>query len=292
MSVAISRRVWFAAALAGVGGCARWVTTSDDEPSVLPPARMSPDSVVLELAFVRLAASDQAAWDSIWTEADEQHFPPELRKQLSANGLRQGILGQQLPSKLREALDSAAEQVLEERAEDVSSNDTEVSRGQRRLQCRTGRRAKIVVTKTFPRLPLLTLEDGQIRGNDLREAQGLLALKPYPLGDGRVRLEITPEVEHGEMKTQWVGQESSLMQRLGRERLVFDRLRSSATIAGGQVLVISTTSEVKGLGEHFFSETAGGTTERTLLLLRVAQTQLDHLFAPEQMPAPLATPAD
>ena len=292
MSPHLFWRLGFAAALAWGSGCARWVTSLPDEPSKLPPPRMSPDSVVLELAFVRLPAADQATNDAIWAEADEQHFPPELRRQLSANGLRMGVLGQELPVKLREALDAAASQALEDRSEDVATSDTEVNRAQRRLQCRTGRRAKIVVTKTHPKLPLLTIEDGQIRGNELSGAQCLLALKPYPQGDGRVRLELTPEIEHGEMKTQWVGQEGSLMQRVGRERLVLDRLRSEATLALGQVLVVSATSEVKGVGERFFTEPAGGTVERTLLLVRVAQTQLDDLFAPEQIPAPLATPAD
>lgn len=286
------RRVALLAILAVGSGCARWVTNLPEETSKLPPPRMSPDSVVLELAFVRIPVTDQATNDAVWAEADEQHFPPELRRQLSANGLRMGVLGQELPQKLREALDAASAQALEDRSEDVATSDTEVNRAQRRLQCRTGRRAKIVVTKTHAKLPLLTIEEGQIRGNELTNAQCLFAFKPYPQGDGRVRLDMTPEVEHGEMTTRWVGQEGSLMQRVGRERLVLDRLRSAATLALGQVLVISTTSEVKGVGERFFTEPAGGTVERTLLLVRVAQTQFDDLFAPEQIPAPLATPAE
>jgi hypothetical protein len=291
----MSRRELLAMALIGglvwAGGCAPW-NINPEEPSKLPPARMSADSVVLEIAFVRLPESDAAGDQAIWLEADEQHFPPELRRELAANGLRIGVLGQQLPAQLRAALDAAAMSALEERVEDVDSSEGEASGRQRRLQCRTGRRAKIVVSKSFPTLPLLTREGGQIRGNDLKGAQCLLAIKPYPLATGRVKLDVTPEVEHGELKTQWVGQEGSLMQRVGRERLVLDRLRAEATLTPGQVLVISTTPETKGLGEHFFTEAAGGRVERTLLLVRVAQTQWDDLFAPEQISAPLATPGE
>jgi hypothetical protein len=246
---------------------------------------------VIELAFVRLPASDQAAHDAIWNEADEQHFAPEMRRELAANGLRVGILGQQLPTELRAALDAAASQ-REERVEDTDTNDTQTDRSQRRLSCRTGRRAKIVVSKTHPSLAFLTQEDGAVRGNVLENAQCLLALKPYPQGDGRVRLDVTPEIEHGELKTRFVGQEGTMMHRVGRERVVLDRLRMVANLAAGQVLVISTTPDIKGLGEHFFSETAGGQVERTLLLVRVAQTQWDDLFAPEQLAAPLATPGE
>lgn len=287
-----SRRRFLVAAalLAGAGGCATW-NTQPEEPSKLPPARMSPDSVIIELAFVRIPASDQAAHDAIWSEADEQYFDPELRRELAANGLRVGLLGQQLPDELRAALDAASSQA-EERSEDIDTNDTQADRSARRFACRTGRRAKIVVTKTHPSLAFLTQADGGVSGSVLENAQCLLALKPYPQGDGRVRLDITPEVEHGELKPKWAEQEGALMQRIGRDRVVLDRLRVVATVAAGQVLVLSTTPDMKGVGEQFFSETAAGRPERTLLLIRVAQTQWDDLFAPGQMSAPLATPVE
>lgn len=290
MLLRAAHAVFCAWLISGLAGCAQWSMT-ESEPSTLPPARMSPDSVSLEIAFVRLPAADEAGYEAIWSEADETHFPPELRKQLSANGLRAGLLGQQLPDELRAALDEAAN-VLEERAEDVSTSDVEVNRAHRRLTCRTGRRAKIIVSKTHPSLPLLQNDNGQISGQVLADAQCLLALKPYPQGDGRVKLDITPEIEHGEMKTQWVGQEGSLMQRIGRDRLILDRLRLEAMLSLGQVLMISAGDDVKGAGEHFFTETAGGRTERTVVLIRVARTQWDDLFAPEQISAPLATPGE
>jgi hypothetical protein len=279
-----------ACALLVASGCSQW-QTQPEVPSQLPPARMSPDSVVLELAFVRLPANDRAAHDQIWSEADELHFPPELRRELAANGLRVGILGQELPTELRAALDAAASE-QEERAEDIDTSDTQTSRGQRRLSCRTGRRAKIVVSKTHPSLAFLTQNDGSVSGSVLENAQCLLALKPYPQGDGRVRLDLTPEIEHGELQNRWAQQDGSLMQRIGRDRVVLDRLRTVATLSAGQVLLLSTTPDVKGLGEHFFSETAAGRVERTLVLVRVAQTQWDDLFAPGQITAPLATPTE
>ena len=284
-----------ALALAGcavviTAGCAQ-IATQSEQPSKLPPARMSADSVVLEVAFVRLPAADRDAFETIWSRADEQPFSAELRREMGANGLRAGVLGQQLPSELR-ALLEAAPNVLEERSEDVETSDTEVNRAPRRMQCRSGRRAKILASKTFPSLALLQREGEQVRGHQLKDAQCLLALKAYPQGDGRVKLDITPEVEHGQLKTQWVGTEGSLMQRVGRDKLVFDRLRLEATLTPGEVLVFSNTEEIKGPGEAFFAETAGGTVERTLLLVRVAQTQLDDLFAPDHALAPLVTPGD
>lgn len=283
---------WAAVLMAlALAGCAEW-DRQPEQPGQLPPARMSPDAVVLELAFVRLPVADQASYDAIWMQVDEQHFDPVLRKELAANGLRAGVLGQQLPTELRAALDAAAG-LMQERAEDIDTNDTQADLKQRRIQCRTGKRAKIVVSRTRPSMSFLTLDEGRVHGSVLENAQCLLALKPYAQGDGRVRLDITPEIEHGELRTEWVGgQQGALMQRQGRERVILERLRTVATLSAGQVLVISNTGDIKGVGEQFFSETAGGRGERTLVLLRVAQTQWNDLFVPEQFAPPLATPAE
>jgi hypothetical protein len=292
----MSWRAILPAVLILAAGCAR-VPTAANHPGRLPPVRMSADSVVLQVAFVRLPAVEADGYEAIWKEIDEQPFPPELRRELAINGLRAGIVGQQLPTKLRERID-ARPNVLEERSEDVDTSDVEAGGGNRRLQVRAGRRSKILASKTYPSLPLLLVENGaepgaaSIRGHQLSQAQCLLALKAYPQGDGRVKLDITPEVEHGELKSQWVQSEGSLMQRVGRERIVIDRLRLEGLLAPGESLVFSTTPEIKGLGEYYFAETAGGRVERTFLLVRLAQTQLDDLFAPDSAAAPLATPGE
>jgi hypothetical protein len=271
-------------------GCARLDTTTG-EPSRLPQARLSPDAVVLDVAFVHLPAADEDRYGAIWQAADEQVIPAELRRELATNGLRVGVFGQQLPPKLRELLD-AKPNSLDERSEDVGVAELEVGGGNRHLQVRAGRRTKILASKTYPSLAVLLSEDNQVRGHQFNQAQCILALKPYPQGDGRVKLDVTPEIEHGELKSQWARGEGALMQRLGRDRLVLERLRLEALLSPGEWLILSTTAEIKGLGEHFFAETTGGASQRTFLLVRLSQTQLDDLFAPGQTSASLATPGE
>lgn len=297
MSNSLSRRDWlqqaalFAFGGAGLCGCAQWVEPKQDV-ARLPRAQMFPDSVGLEVAFVRLPVSDIATYDSIWAEADEQHFSADSRRELVANGMRVGLLNSQLPIALRQLLDTETNP-LEERSEDVATSDGDTNRANRRFQCRAGRPAKICVSRTYPTLSALVVEDGDLHGSQLTKALCLLRLKPYPQGDGRVRLDITPEVEHGELKQSWVGGEAgSLMQRSSRDRLVLDKLKFVGTLAPGQVLLVSTLTNPKGLGAQFFTETAGGTVERTLLAIRLSQTQYDDLFAPERIAAPLATPGE
>jgi len=277
--------------LASLCGCAQWVNTTGDEVSSLPSPPLPSDSVVLEVAFARLPLSDADSYDEIWQQTDEQAFSTDLRRQWAANGLRCGMLGSQLPSKLREILDRNAGSLVEQ-AEAALDAQGESTRGDRRIQCRSGRRAKVYCSKAFDQLAVLTQERGTVRGWQLPKAQCLFGLKTYPLGDGRARINLVPEVEHGEMRTQYVGRDGTVMPQLGRERVVLESLALDATLPPGHVLMISTTPECKGLGEHFFVEQTTAAEVRSLLLIRLAVTQHDDLFAPDQLATPLATPTE
>ena len=68
--------------------------------SPLVPASMSPDSVVLEMFFVRFPFGDPAVNEKLWEEIDEQQFPPELRERLARNGFRAGLVSGQMPDEL------------------------------------------------------------------------------------------------------------------------------------------------------------------------------------------------
>lgn len=276
---------------AALSGCAQWIPATVSEANKLPTPLLPADSVVLEIAFARLPLSDRDSYDEIWQRTDEQVFATDLRRKWADNGLRCGLVGSQLPPKLREILDKNNGS-LAERAEDAMDIQGEMSRADRRLQCRAGRRAKVFTSKTFDSLALLTQEEGMVRGWPLSQAQCLFGLKVYPLGDARAKLSLVPEVEHGEMKTQYVGREGTVMPQLGRERVVLDSLALEATLSPGQVLMISSTPDPKGLGEHFFVEQTGTAQVRALLLIRLAVTQHDDLFAPDQIAAPLATPTE
>ena len=255
-----------------------------------PASRLPTDAVVLDVAFLRLRASDTEAYRSIWDAADEQHFPAEVRVHLAANGLRAGIYGQQLPSQLRELLD-AKPSTLEDVSEGVAS-DLDIGGNRQHLPVRAGHRSIIKASRVHPTLAVLLSEEGNVHGHQLSDVRCIFSLKPYPLGDGRVKLGLTPEIEHGESKTRWTGGEGMLIQQTGQERLILDKLRIDAVLSPGQSLILSGTSEIKGLGEYFFSQPAVGTVERRLLLIRFSQTQFDDLFAPAQTSAPLATPGE
>jgi hypothetical protein len=277
--------------LAALPGCAQWVKTSLNEVNRLPSPALPRDSVVLEIAFAKLPLSDAAAYDDVWQQTDEQAFSTDVRREWAANGLRCGILGSQIPAKLREILDRKSSS-LEEQSQDALDAQSANSRGDRRIQCRNGRPAKVYTSKTFDSVAVLTQESGTVRGWQLSEAQCLFGMKVYPLGDARAEIDLVPEIEHGPLKTQFVGRDGTVMPQLARERLVLDRLKLDATLAPGHVLMISTTPEAKGIGQQFFVEQTATAQVRLLLLIRLAVTQHDDLFAPDRAAPPLATPME
>jgi len=270
--------------LAGLAGCAPW-RDSPAAPPDLPVPPAAPDSVWLEIAFVRLGVDGTRSLDELWQDLDEQHLPAHVRRTLRDNGYRCGRAGVQLPAALRPLLDQPADDAIT-----GLQGDLEAPVQLRRLQSRTGRRSEIVTSGQRDEMVILLQEGGRLAGRSLRDAQCLFAAKTFPLGDGRVRLVLTPEVHHGQPQQRWVGRDGAFLLEAGRAREVFEKLRIETVVAPGQTLVLSCTSPAKGLGKHFFLDPTQGRAHEKLLLIRLAQSQRDDLFdADATVSEPLTT---
>src|SRR5262249_14528826 len=155
MATMASRLICCLGLVLAVCGCAP-LNGAPKHSKGLPPTRLAPDAVVLDIAFMRLKASDQQAYDAIWNAADEQHFPAELRKRLTTNGLRVGVFGQQLPGPLRDLLEARSGS-LEELAEGPTS-ELEIGGSRQHLPVRAGYRSIIKASKVYPSLAVLLSE--------------------------------------------------------------------------------------------------------------------------------------
>jgi len=291
MSLRASNLIVFVGVFCCAVGCISWTAEKREEASSLPLPQMSPDSVVIEVAFVYAPAEDDDLYEAIWAEADEQQINLTARRQLESNGMRAGVLGSQLPRQLRMLLENQQEKAAAEQ-ESLEGGTEEVTTQQRRIQCRPGKRAEIVAAGSQEDAVVLTNDDGEIRGDRYPEAQCTFAVRVYPQGDGSVKLDLTPEVQHGVAKMRWTGFEGTWKLDTSRERKSFNKLRIESILPPGHTLIISGND--KGLGKLFFAAKKGGTAtgERRILLVRIAQTQHDDLFAPDRILAPIETPSD
>jgi len=268
--------LWCAAALPGCRNVAEPVGQS-----LLKPAPMSADAVAMEVFFVRFPLGEAEANGPLWAEIDEMHLPAEVRQRLARNGLRVGLVGGQVPAglvKLMELKDKPAPQPrsLENRVVDLEHAPRVV---RRRMELRPGVRTDVVASDTQDELSVLLCNAGGVEGETFRSAQAVFVMRAYPERDGRVRVRVVPEIQHGENKLRYVGTQGALRIEPGRAKRAFDDLAVEAVLAPGHMLILSTLLDRPGsLGYRFFTQDADGHVEQKLLVIRLAQTQHDELF--------------
>jgi len=253
--------------------------------------RMSPDSVVLDMFFVRFPFGDEEANGPLWDEIDELHFPSDLRRELSRRGFRVGVIGAQIPATLARLLDLTekpppTKQVPETSLEDLDEAPT-VTR--RHKQLRAGKPCEIQVSEVYEELPVVTSSGGQICGRSYQGAQAILVIKAFPEPANRVRLEISPQIQYGQPKPQYVGANGTLRLEVARACHVFNELVMSAGLAPGEMVVLGSTGCRPGsLGHYFFNQETAGRQDQKLLIVRLSQVQHDDLFDPQSV-LPLET---
>jgi len=241
----------------------------------LPAPQLSSDSVILEVGFVPVPENAEAWRADVWSELDEQHLDPDLRRRLSANGFRCGLCGSQLPTGLRAALDEAEERKAA--VMDSVDNVAEPVSSHRRIQNRAGKRSEVVTCAHRDSMVVLLNDEDEVAGRTFSHVQPVIAVRSFPLGDGRARVELTPELQHGQSRQRWVGQDGAFQLEEGQHSEVYSKLVIDTTIAPGQILVIAADGPSRSLGGNFFGLGHSDRMEK-MLLVRLAQSQYDDLF--------------
>jgi len=254
--------------------------------SPLRSAQPSPTSVTLELYWVRFAYGDPALNEEAWQEIDEGKLPASLRRELANNGFRAGIVGGSLPDALATALqldsiptdESEAERTETEYTVDLMAEPT-VRR--RLLQLQRGRRAEVQASDVYPSLPLLVRSASELGGRTYHDAQPIYALRVDPRPEGRVELELTPELHYGPSRMRYeVGDGGVLRHSQGRDTEVYTNLRISVPLAAGEMLVLMNLPESKtNLGHYFHTTEDGSGPQQKLILVRLADVPPSDTFA-------------
>jgi hypothetical protein len=257
---------------------------------LLQAAKMSPDSVVVEFALLDLADVQVGLTSDLWQEADEQQVSTELRHKMAQNGLRCGVLGSQLPSWITDRLSDRGQLLqLDESERTVVVSDLLT---QRRIQCRANQHRSVPVGLKCKELVLGGDGPGAEESSKYADAQCHLGITAIPKGDGRVELELVPEIHHGPPRQRWVGGDGLFRLDASRDSVRYDHLKVSAALVPGQTLILQTRPGANGVGNAFAGKTSGSAPRAgKLVLVRLAQTQFDDLFAPQQTLTPIATQA-
>ena len=272
-----------------ISGCNAWDTLPASQKSLLPQTRMSRDTVVLEMLTIALPESfTQEEVTRLWSQLDEQHLDRDLRRRMAENGFRCGLMGTEVPDNIRELLDQQATSAVDRWRQMESVRENSI--GHRRLQARAGQRYEVVASPTRDTCTVLASREGRLTGETLYNAQCRFGLRSHPRGDGNVRIELTPEIHHGPLEQKWTGNDGAFQPIVARKKQIFDELKIDTVLHPGEILLLTQSSEPKGLGRLFFSDDGVAPSQHgNILLIRVAQTQRDDLFDEDDVATTIAT---
>lgn len=269
-------------------GCSSWyrnpkideTTTTTIQPALSKST--APDSVTIETALVRFDEPRIDELQNVWTQADESILDFSQRRLLDTNGVRVGVIRNELPARLLQQMELSQQSKQSDVIEQIGLGADADARVQT-IVCRAGKRKEIVVRKDVAHpLSVITTTDGNVSGHLFDLASTVLVLTVYPLPDGKAIVEVLPEVQHGEQRKSFVASEFGMRQEIKRESKTWKQFKIRATLARGEVLMISSTNPSKALGHAFFTtETMKQTEEQVVILVRLASTNMDNLFSDE-----------
>ena len=277
-------------------------TSINNPPPVSPTAsvgvKQERDTIVVEIFLVPIASHQNELLQQLWQEVDEQSLPPQLRRELLAEGFRVGVLGSLLSPALAQLLTVSADaradtpwgEMQEISVADATRGPT-ISRHLHSLL--PGMRTVIKTFDENARLPEVSLfwkKDGMMCGQTYRGALGLICISATANKDGSAQIQIVPELEHGLLEQRFRPQASIIVQETGRPRRTFESLTISQRLLPGQWLLMGTTTlDSAGAGKAFFSRTDSVPTQRLLAIRFVSATT--GVSSPSSSPPPSTLPA-
>ena len=261
----------------------QWSLEDEVNKTALSAPQLAPDAVILEVAFIRVPSNTNGSDSTFWPDVDETHLSADIRKRLSQNGIRCGLIAGSLPDSLNELINGDANTVdLEAMTGGLKLN---LENRNQRLQFRAGQAGQIVMSKSVKEnITVITSDSQYAAAERFNQAQCQFQIKTYPQGDGRVRIELTPQIHHGDPRAEFTGQDGAWLLKTQRAVKQYDTVPIEAMISPGESLLLSADAHNKGLGRQFFVINDDDEKTNHLLLMRLVHTQYDDLYAPNETP--------
>ncbi len=193
-------------------------------------------------------------------------FDPAVVAALRKNGMRLGVVGTSPPHALQAALDMTSE---------TSPDDKSQSRivGQRFTR-RSGEEFEV---ETWSGYPACSVHYASPKDTEVREygdARCLFRVNLERLQDGWARLDLVPEIHHGEMKLRKFASDFAFTQRPSQQIVPFFDQRFQVDLNLGEMVIIGADGDdPRSLGHHFFRGGDSDSHMERLLVIRLADMQ-------------------
>lgn len=234
------------------------------------------DHISLEVFFVHVPLGDEKTAESIWNDVDEQQFSVETRRRLAQHGFRVGVASGALPKTLQELLDANGSTSAAEESDSTDTGETQPMASRQELRLRPGGKGEIVPCPPRDSLTLMTVDGKELTGRTLHAAQGRFIIRCQAEGDGRVRVSLTPQIQHGEVRRRFVGGDGAFRPDIAQDKIEFEELAIAAQLAPGQMIVAGALPvPLSSLARDFLTDPSSGKPVQKLLVLRLMQSQYD-----------------
>ncbi len=255
----------------------------------------------MEIIWARFPAGDPALNDEAWQDIDEAQLEPAVQLELANNGLRAGVISGKLPDAIARVLKQRGqahfapgtidEMVAEQNVPvPFSADDSEIVSNQlladpivrgRVRQMPRNQRYEITASDVYDSMPLLICGQRELGGQTFQQAQAIYAMRVDPQPDRTTLVELTPELHHGAPRIRWTGGDEGVWHQAPlRDREVFDRLRMTAKLAPGDMLVVmSLPNAGSRLGHYFHTVDSADGPQQKLILIRLAEVPPGDAFA-------------
>lgn len=254
--------------------------------------RMLPDSVMLEIAVVKIDQSELESFDELWQQIDASSLSLTERRVLDQNGVRVGVVSSHIPADLhalmepipvdKEALNSWQQQLFEK---GLLKPEPRILLHDG-IQNRRGEVHPVPVSGWLDQASWIVEVGEQRTAGASENVRAVVEVRTYPKGDGTVRLACTPALHIGQPRTQIGIKQQGFVYETAQEKKLLRDLKFAACLRSGETLVVAPTSDVSDLGGLFFGpsgERVGESSDGNfrILMIRLLQTQHDDLFDAE-----------
>ena len=267
------------------GGCTSALlvpTTKASLDQLLTPAKTAPDSVALEVIQLRVSNTGEGLATDIWQQVDEQRISVDLRSRLMDNGLRAGVLGTPLPDELARELNLTEHYAEPETSRVVTASDANPKILRRVLQLNRREKATVQAAELRGQTNLLYSDGRGLTGRSYQQAQAIYTLRAEASPGQRVRVRLTPELHHGEMRNRYSGSSNQGVFLLtpSREVRSFDELQIAVDLVPGEFLLVACLPDSPAsLGHALHVPEEDGPKQQKLILLRPVEVPPSEILA-------------
>lgn len=240
-------------------------TAEDSENRLLKSLSPSVDAIQLDILFVERPIGDPTLGSALWSRLDQVNtLPAATLANLDRNGFRFGVAPSDPPRALQALLGMTGEMVPRDEAQAYGPSGSSTAR-------RSGEEIAVNAWSGYDACTVEFDRNGNRESKSYQNARCMFRVKVQRVQDGWVKLEITPEIHHGEMRLRRIADEQNWTTK--PSQLVdpqFDQ-RFTVELNLGEIVVLGAgDAEATSLGHHFFR---GGTTDshtQRLLIIRLA----------------------